>query len=66
MFCESGIPPLGVVNFHVHSQNRKKKISFYDPTGKELLKFNLLVAFIYAKVSPKINSRDLGKIKGKK
>ena len=45
-----------------------KKFIFCSLREKELLGFDLLVAFVCIKVSPKVNSKDFwcGKRKGKK
>ena len=56
MFCESSVLHLRVGIFSIHYQNSlKKNCSLRE---KELLGFDLLVAFSWVKVGPKVNSKD--------
>ena len=57
MFCESGVPPLGVVIFMFATKIEKKNCS-HSSREKELSWFDLLMAFICVKVILKVNSKD--------
>lgn len=64
MFFENGVLPLAVVIFMFATKMENK--SFYNSRGKECVGFDLSLAFICVKVSPKISSQEFGRKKRKR